>query len=244
MFKILTSMAMVLVFTLAAADPLPTKPHVYVEGSATVEVEPDEMSFSISIVQTSDKLSDAKESVDGRSRKLIGLCKELGIAAEDIATTALRISPSYKYENNQQVPDGTTVSRDVEIHLRDLSKYSDVIRAFVASDISQTIRTTMMVSDSESATDKALVEALADARQRATRLAESQGMKLGGVHSISEFMTRGDERYLLQVSREIVGSSPDSAARGFAMEAGAPPEPFEPGVMLAKAEVYVVYYLK
>lgn len=226
------------------ASPLPSTPHVYVEGSATVEVEPDEMTFSIEIAYTAPTLEVAKQSVDTRSFELIRLCKELGIASDDIATTALRIHPEYSYDNNRRIPEGTHVSRQVDIHLRDLSQYPAVMDAFVKADISQAISTKLIVSNESEFTDKALAEALVDARKRAEILAKSAGRKLGDPHSISEFMTRGEERYMLQVSRAIVGKSSDVMMQEVAVSGSYRSEPFEPGVMVAKAEVYVVYLLQ
>ncbi len=243
MFKTILSFTLALASISALASPLPSKPHIYVEGSATIEVEPNEMSFSITIAHTAPDVSTAKNNVDSRSIKLIDLCKEIGISVTDIATTTLRVSPAYTYRNDRRVPDGTTVSRDIDILLRDLSQYPKIIQAFIDSDISQTISTKLLVSEGSKVTDSALEKALVDARQRASKLAAAEGKKLGGIYSISEFMTRGDERYMLHVSRDITGRSTNLIHTRAAM-LNAPSEPFEPGVMVARAQVYVVYLLK
>lgn len=226
---------------LASAGPLPNKPHVYVEGSATVEAVPDEVSFSIELSHTAETMGEAKAQVDERSFVLIDLCKQLGIADKDISTTALRVMPQFVYDNGKRIPAGTQVSRRVDIHLRDISQYAAVMQAFVKADISQTISTQLHVSDEASLTDKALVKALEDARARAEKLALAQGKKLGDAHSISEFMTRRDETYSLMPARALSGSSASNMAESLMR---APSEPFEPGVMEAKATVYVVYLLR
>jgi len=166
----------------------------------------------------------------------------MGIKERDIATTALRVNPSYTYENNRQVPNGTTVSRQVDLHLRDLKKYPEIMKAFVEAEISQTISTQLLVANEQELADEALVKALKDAQQRAQSLAEAQGSKLGKAHSISEFLTRTDDNYKLQVSRGVVGESASGLQKDAMMRSRA--EPFEPGVMEARAQVYVVYLLK
>ena len=240
--KLLLLVVLMLAFPVSAS-PLPEKPHVYVEGSATVEVEPDMMTFSVTISKTDDVLSIAKSDVDRRSFELIELSKSLGIGNKDLATTTLRVNPSYIYKDNKRVPNGTTVSREVEITLKDLTKYAGIMAALVKAEISQTISTKLMVSNKNELTDKALVLAMQDARHRAERLAKSQNKKLGGVHSISEFMTRGEERYMLHVTRRVVGKSSSVIHADISMPSK-PREPFEPGVMVAKAQVFVVYLLK
>ena len=76
---------------------MPQQAHIYVEGSATVEVEPDEMQFTLRIAETSKELAQAKSVVDTKSNKLISLSKELNIQASDISTSTLRIHPQFTY---------------------------------------------------------------------------------------------------------------------------------------------------
>jgi len=231
-------------FCSAFASPLPDKPHVYVEGSAEIEVTPDLMTFTLSIEKSDLDLAKAKADVDARSTLLINTCKKLGIKPDSIATTALSIFPEYDYKDQTRVFSGNRVSRQVDIKLKDLTKYAQVMKALVDAQITQTINTKLSVSDEKPLEDKVLVSAMADAKARAERLAKSQGKELGEPFSISEFNTRAEETYSLRVSRSIVGDSASDVApqvRLSKMESG---EPFEPGVMKAKAQVYVVYLLK
>jgi uncharacterized protein YggE len=229
---------------LSVGSPLPDKPHVYVEGSAEVEVTPDTMTFSLLIEKTDLDLAAAKTDVDSRSTLLINTCKKLGIKPDAIATTALSIFPEYDYKDQGRVFSGNRVSRQVDITLKDLTKYAQVMKALVDAKITQTINTKLSLADEKSAQDKVLANAMGDAKARAERLAKSQGKELGEAFSISEFNTRAEEVYALRVSRAIDGNSASDATpqvRLSKMEAG---EPFEPGVMKAKAQVYVVYLLK
>ena len=61
------------------ANPLPSKPHVYVEGSAAIEVVPDTITFKVSLEKVDDDISVAKADIDLRSRKLINILKKLGV---------------------------------------------------------------------------------------------------------------------------------------------------------------------
>lgn len=227
----------------ALASPLPNQPHVYVEGSAEIEVEPDVMTFTLSIQKVDMDLAKAKADVDARSRLLIETCKKFGIKAEDIATTALAIRPEYDYKEQQRVLTGNHVSRQVDITLRDLKKYPAMMQALVDANISETINTQLTVSDKKAIEDKAQTAAMADAKARAERLAKSQGKTVGEPYSISEFNNRGNERWELNPNRELMGSSAKTGVQfDAAMARGG--EPFEPGVMKLTAQVYVVYLLK
>lgn len=222
------------------ATPLPAQPHVYVEGSAEIEVEPDMMTFTLSIQKVDLDLAAAKADVDARSRLLIDTIKKFGIKAEDIATTALNIRPEYEYKERERVLTGNHVSRQVDINLRDLKKYPEMMKALVDAKISETINTNLTVADKKAVEEKVQDAAMADAKARANRLAKSQGKTAGEPWSISEFNNRGNERWELTPNRQLMGSS--------AKEVGAlrmdSTEPFEPGVMKISAQVYVVYLLK
>lgn len=226
------------------ASPLPAQPHVYVEGSAEVEVVPDVMTFTLLIEKSDLDLAKAKAGVDARSTLLINTCKKLGIKPDALATTALSIFPEYDYKDQQRVFSGNRVSRQVDITLKDLTKYSQVMKALVDANITQTVNTKLSLADEKTLEDKVLVNAMSDAKARAERLAKSQGKALGEPFSISEFNTRAEETFSLRVSRGIVGeSASDMAAQPMSAKM-AGNEPFEPGVMKAKAQVYVVYLLK
>ncbi|RYZ97283.1 MAG: DUF541 domain-containing protein [Moraxellaceae bacterium] len=244
MNKLLAAVFTLIIASPVFASPLPAQPHVYVEGSAEAEVAPDVMKFTLSIEKSDLDLAAAKSDVDARSNLLINTCKKLGIKPDAIATTALSIFPEYDYRDQQRVFSGNRVSRQVDITLKDLSKYSQVMKALVDAKITQTINTSLSVSDEKALEDKMLVNAMADAKARAERLAKSQGKELGEPFSISEFNTREPEIYTLRVNRSIAGqAASDMAVQSMSSKVAAN-EPFEPGVMKAKAQVYVVYLLK
>lgn len=239
----LTTAAVGLLLSIAlplSANPLPNQPHVYVEGSAELSVEPDTMSFSLSIAHTDLELAKAKAEVDARSRLLIDTAKKLGIKTDDIATTALNVRPEYDYNDGKRELKGNVVSRQVDITLRDLAKYPEVMKAFVDAKITETINTQLTVADIKKVEEKVQLAAMSDARARAARLAETQGRSLGEAWSISEFNTRGNARWELLPARSMKGES----ANGMVRMAADASEPFEPGVMKVTAQTYVVYLLK
>src|SRR5690606_31791379 len=149
----------------------------------------------------------AKQDVDKRSTQLIATVKEMGIEARDLATTALQVTPVYDYVDGKQVSRGSRVYRQVEITLRNLENYGELMQALMDAKISNTVDTSLGVSDEKTVSDQSLIKALDDARARATALVESQGKKLGAVYSVSEFELRREETYHMVPNRELYGSS-------------------------------------
>ena len=222
-------------------NPLPDKPHVYVVGFGEVAVEPDMMTIKVSIEAKDKDMKTAKADVDVRSNALIDSCINMGIERKDISSTTLQIRPDYEYRDNNREISGTRVSRQIEVILRDLNKYPDLMMSLVESKITQTISTNLSVSNEKTLSDQALVNALADARLQAEMIAKASGKELGDVYSISEFDTRLDEHMQLITSQmiknllQITTGAAASASRG---------EPFEPGLISVFTTVYVVYLLK
>jgi uncharacterized protein len=206
-------------------------------------VEPDMMNFSLNIQTLDLDLAKAKADVDARSRLLIETIKKFGIKAEDIATTALNIRPEYEYKENQRVLVGNQVSRQVDITLRDLKNYPDMMKALVDAKISETINTNLTLANKKSVEEKVQTAAMKDARERAERLAKSQGKSVGEPWSISEFNIRGDEVWNLTPNRRLMGKSSNMvvANRAGVVDAF---EPFETGKMKITVQLYVVYLLK
>ncbi len=226
-----------------AASPLPNQPHVYVEGAAELEVEPDTMIFTLAIQAIDPNLASAKSEVDTRSHLLIATVKKFGVKAEDVATTALNIRPEYEYRDNLRVLTGNQVSRQVDITLRDLKKYPEMMKALVDSKVTETISTNLTLANKAEVEDKVQVTAMANAKVRAMRLAQSQGREVGEPWSISEFNNRASERWELHAARGLSKNTTHEAGMT-EMKMADSTEPFEPGVIQITAQVFVVYLLK
>lgn len=227
------------------ADPLPDRPHVYVEGSAAIKVVPDTITFSLLLEKEAEDIATAKADVDQRSRKLIETCEAAGVSVDAISTTFLNVQPNYEYEDGNSVIKGSRVSREIDLTITDLEQYPSIMTALVEADIAEIIQSKLSVADEKDFTDQALTEAMADASARAERLAASQGKRLGDPYSISEFDTRSFESgFSLRVSRKVVQQSSNKTPSLGVSMSNPSDEIFEPGVMTAQAHVFVVFLLE
>jgi uncharacterized protein len=225
----------------ALADPFPAAPHVYVQGSAELRIEPDTLDLSLAIESVDLKSSVAKRKVDDRTRKLLAAFEALGIPAEDVSSASPLIGPWFEYQHDVRKFVGTRVYRQVDVTLRDLSRYSEVIAAVVAAEVNEIDSSRLSSSRSAPVLEQAQQAALADARARAQRLAAAAGQKLGAAYSISEFDLRTDERYL-RPARSIESERERRYDR-LGASAAVAEEPFRPGRLTATATVYVIYLL-
>lgn len=226
----------------AFASVIPTVPHIYVEGFAEKEITPDQIKLTVSIAATHKMADKAKTEVDDKTLQLFNATKTIGLTRQHITATPLQISPVIDYENGVKVDKGTRVSRNIDIVLNDLSKYSQLNNLLVAAKITSKVASVVEMKDQRAVTKSVLMLALEDAKLKAQALASLQGKKIKDVHSISEFKTRKEDAYSLVPSQQIYGQSfKNSAMRYRAAESE---NILEVGKMRATATVYVVYTLE
>jgi uncharacterized protein YggE len=232
----------------ARAGVFPVGPHVYVEGSAEIRIEPDTVQITVAIEATDPQLAAAKATVDDRARKLIDACKRLGVEDRDITSASLQMRPHYEYRREERKFLGTSVYREIDVTLRDLGHYSELIKSFVSAQVGEITSTTLSSSNGAGILEQAQQQALADARARAERLAAASGQALGAAYSVSEFDQRQQERYRLYPARAIgarrAGLQSFGEANVAALGASPAEEPFEPGTIAANATVYVIFLLE
>ena len=245
-FRPLAFMLILLLPLVAQAQSLPDGPHIYVEGAAEIDVEPDRLVVEVLVWSVDTSASVAKADVDERSQQLIGMARNLEIDDSKISATTLSLSPSYKWVDNNREFEGTRVARQIELILDDLSRYSELMQALISAEVNEILSTRLESTSAASVEDQALQAALADATARASRLAKSAGEKLGRVYSITEFQLREDYWRLNSGRMTVAGRgsrvAPDVEIAAFASDSEA--APFAPGLLHAKATVYVAFELQ
>jgi len=242
-------------FMLAAAvasaqSNMPDSPHIYVEGSAEVQLVPDILRLSGEISSTSLDAGEAERSVYEKSAILLKACKDNGIDSDQISSSTVSMSPKYEFSGRRQELVGYELSRTFEITLTDLEKYYPALRAIVESGSVSDLNAVFSVSNSESAIVRAQQLAIEDAHTRAERLAQQAGMALGRVYSITEFNLREEERASLHPQRFLFESERGGVLEEIVVTASNRGSDyysgplFEPSNVAVTATVFVVFTLK
>jgi len=113
--------------------------------------------------------------------------KAAGIADRDIQTSAVNLSPDYKYTDNQPpVLTGYRASNEVTVRFRDIANTGKILDALVAQGANQINGPTLVIDKPDEALDEARIAALATARARAALYAKQLGKSVGRVLSVSE----------------------------------------------------------
>jgi uncharacterized protein YggE len=185
---------------LAWAGQLPARPYVSVHAEGEVRVAPDMYTLNLSIERTDKAASAAKKAVDDVSDQVLALARKAGIKDADITASQVVIAPDYKYENGQQIYQGTKVSRAIRLVLRDISKYPQLVDDLARTGLTRMQGVQPGRSDADALTRKALARAVSKAREDAAALATAADAHLGAVYSIQESGGRPVPRVMMAAS--------------------------------------------
>ena len=208
------------------ADAVPDQPHVVVSGQAEVSAVPDILKISLNLTEVGPEVAGARDLVEKRSQLLIDTLKKQGVEKKDITAASLKITPHYNWSNKAQIYVGTEVSRKIDVTLRDLGKYDDLIRAIVETKVARINSTRLESSREKELRQEALQAAIDDARLKAELLVAGFPEKLGPVYAISS----GGSSYRMHEAYAAAEPMKRAAA-------------FEPGEITLSESVQVVFYL-
>lgn len=210
---------------------------IAVEGSGMVEAVPDliRINYNVFNLHKSDA-SKAKEKVDEISSLSVLALTKLGVSEKDITSSSLSVDTAKDYDDNGNTSViGHVVRRDIDVVVRDINLYGDVIQALVDSQVSEIESVKPDVSNYEELKRKALASAAKSAKSSAEFLAKQFGAKLDKVHQIGKQNIR--RQYSLE---EVVVTARMRSASNVKNT----PYEFKPGNVKVSSEVYVEYRLK
>jgi uncharacterized protein YggE len=170
----------------ATADPSSTG--ITVTGSGTVTGTPDTLSVSLSVTATASTIDDALARATRAQSAVVASLKESGVAAGDLQTSNLSISPNY---TSKGLPSGYVVNEGVTAKLHGLAKAGRTLGAAVAAggDSVRVDGIWISIDDTDPLKGDARAAAISDARNRAEQYAAAAGRKVGEVQSIREVVT-------------------------------------------------------
>lgn len=170
--------------------------HITVVGNGEVSLVPDVAKVNLGAEARAATVGEAKAEVDRQIEAILAALTELGIADRDIQTSSYSI-----YLDREPTPVGREgepatqtsyrVSNTMLVTIRDIDTVGEVLDAVVEAGANQVYGVQFTVEDDDEWRSSARAEAVADAKVRATELAELNGVELGEVLTISEVIGGG-----------------------------------------------------
>jgi len=158
-----------------------------VSAHAEASRVPDIASLSTGVVTQAADANAALKANSAQMSKVVAAIRAAGVAERDVQTSGISIQPQYRYAENQPpVITGYQASNTVNIKVRDIGKLGEVLDALVASGANQVNGPNFEIDQPEAVYDEARQSALKLAQARAAMYAQSLGLRVRRIVSISE----------------------------------------------------------
>lgn len=157
---------------------------ITVTGSGAAFAVPDRVAFSFGVTTQAKTASGALNGNSAEMKKVIAAIKGAGVAAKDVQTSSVSLSPRYS-QNGEDIV-GYTASNTVNATIKGVSRAGGVIDAAVGAGANQVFGPSFTRSDEAVYYRRALSAAVGAARAKAQTLAGAAHVRLGPVRSIVE----------------------------------------------------------
>lgn len=178
---------------------------ISVSGTAEVNSAPDVANFSFTVKETSKTNAEAQEVISEKVSTILAGLDDAGVDEKDIKTQSYTIFPKYEFvevereretavdgtiyfpgNNRQRVQTGFDVSQNVSLKLRDFDKVGEVLELLATTGVDNLNGPNFQIDDPAALEEQARALAIADAKEKAKRLAGDLDVRLGKVVSFNE----------------------------------------------------------
>ncbi|WP_226372648.1 SIMPL domain-containing protein [Allosphingosinicella flava] len=177
---------------MAQEAPLsPTRPimgtRLDVVATGEVRRVPDVAQISTGVVTQAPTATAAIADNARQMERVRAALKRAGVADRDIQTSAISLSPDYRYIDNQPPQlTGYRAGNQVTVRFRDIANTGKILDALVGNGANQINGPAWTIENQDAAMDEARADALAKARARAGLYAQALGKRVGRILSVSE----------------------------------------------------------
>ena len=157
---------------------------ITVQGTAQIMADPDMVSVTANASVTASTVGSAQEAMNAIVAAATEKLLALGVQDEDMVTTDYGYYSRHNYDTNTIT--GYEASHTLEIICRDVDMIDGVIGALTDSGFSNIYSVNYDISTRSELYEQALEQAVGRAEQKALRMAQSSGMVITGISSITE----------------------------------------------------------
>lgn len=180
------------------------RPTVSVTGEGQAAVAPDLATVAVGVTTQAPTAAQAMSDNAAKQAAVIAAVKAQGIAAEDLQTQGMNLSPLQDYSREGQAPviTGYQAQNIVSARVHDLARLGPLLDALVTAGATDVQGISFSREDDVEARDEARGNAVIDARRRAEVMARAAGMQLGPLLSLSEGINQGGPAPVMMMARE------------------------------------------
>ncbi|HSA07195.1 MAG TPA: SIMPL domain-containing protein [Candidatus Gastranaerophilales bacterium] len=208
-----------------------------ITSTATVskEVAPDTAIFSAAVITEDKKLENAIQQNNIKAKTIYDNLKALLGPKCKIKTSTFRVNPVYKYNRALEKNElqGYKVTNEVLVETKQIGKVSVLLQKAVDSGANNINNLSFIIEDPDKYCGELLEKASIQAKQKATVIANSLGVKIIGIKSVNSSCNSPQDRpYQYGLRTMMMEKAADSSV------------PVEPGVLDINASVTIEFIIQ
>ncbi len=197
---------------------------VIATGTAEIMARPDTAFVNFGVItEARDAATAARENAT-KTTAVIDAIVQFGINRDNIQTSGYSVSPIMDYKQSPPITVGYRVSNQVQVKVQNLDRMGALIDTAIGAGANNVQGVRFTLEDDDSVRREALVQAIRNAQDKARVMADTLGVRLGAVKSVTESS----------------GFTPPPIVFG-AARAEAAETPIIPGEVTVNANVTIVY---
>ncbi|MFQ5836194.1 MAG: SIMPL domain-containing protein [bacterium] len=159
---------------------------VTVQGRGSLRVTPDLALLYMGVEVTAPTAQEAAQENARIMQAVLDKLSSYNIPKDQIKTTWFSLWRVTEYQAGKQKFIGFRVSHTLEVPVRDIPKTGEILDAAVSVGVNVVNNVTFSVQDPKETYQKALLQAVKDARSKAEALAQAQGLKIKEIKKVVE----------------------------------------------------------
>ena len=173
----------VLLVSMSYGQEVKQIPQINVSGEGKVKVIPDEAIIAATVATKGNNAKDVKKQNDIKIEAVLKFIKKMNLAPADYKTQQVSLNPQYDYEKKKHSYNAT---QTIEILLRDLSKYDELMEGLVDQGINRIDNVTFQSSKLKQYESEARKLAMKEAKMKAEDYVSVLKQKVGRAMTISD----------------------------------------------------------
>ena len=173
----------ILFITMSYGQEVKQVPQINVSGEGKVKVIPDEATIAVTVETKGTNAKEVKKQNDVKIEAVLKFIKKMNLAPSDFKTQRVALNPQYDYEKKKHSYNAT---QTIEILLKDLSKYDELMEGLVDAGINRIDNVTFESSKMVQYESEARKLAMKDAKIKAEDYVSVLGQKVGRAMTISD----------------------------------------------------------
>lgn len=177
--------------------------NITVIGEGEVLAKPDIGTFTFTVRAEGTDATEAQNVSAESMNEILAYLKDQGVEEKDVKTQYYNLNPKYRYQERicpvgsycppgEPIIDGYEVSQSVVVKVRDLENAGTLISGVGERGATNISGLQFTIDDTDVLKEEAREKAIVDAREKAEKLADALGMRLG---RMTGFWEEGDGRY-------------------------------------------------